>query len=81
MYTCFILQKKNMSQSHENHIKHLKQTVKVANRAMSMGRHPFGAILVGPENQILAEQGNINTLNHAENTLCRVACKDLSIKV
>ncbi|KAI8065665.1 zinc-binding CMP/dCMP deaminase [Gongronella butleri] len=54
-------------------IAHLRRTVAVAKRAMDLGRHPFGAILVGPDNQILAEQGNIDTLNHAESTLARVA--------
>ena len=46
----------------------------VARRAMAMGRHPFGALLVAPDGEtVLAEQGNIDTVNHAESTLARTA--------
>ena len=46
----------------------------VARRAMAMGRHPFGAVLVAPDGEtVLAEQGNIDTVNHAESTLARTA--------
>lgn len=61
--------------SHDQMVLHLKHTVKVAARAKSFGRHPFGSILVGPDNEtVLLEQGNIDTLHHAESTLCHVAC-------
>ena len=44
----------------------------VARRAMAMGRHPFGALLVAPDGEtVLAEQGNIDTVHHAEATLAR----------
>ena len=46
----------------------------VAQRAMAMGRHPFGALLLAPDGEtVLAEQGNIDTENHAESTLARTA--------
>lgn len=46
----------------------------VALRAMAMGRHPFGALLLAPDGDtVLAEQGNIDTVNHAESTLARQA--------
>lgn len=46
----------------------------VARRAMAMGRHPFGAVLVAPDHEtVLAEQGNIDTVHHAEATLARHA--------
>lgn len=52
----------------------LLKAVTVAHKIMEEGHHPFGSILVGPDNEtVLIEQGNINTLNHAESTLCRVA--------
>ncbi|CAN5580599.1 nucleoside deaminase [soil metagenome] len=39
-----------------------------------MGRHPFGALLVAPDNEtVLLEQCNVDTVNHAESTLARVA--------
>jgi tRNA(Arg) A34 adenosine deaminase TadA len=61
--------------SHEDMIKCLKRTIIVAARSMTLGHHPFGAMVVGPEGNILAEQGNIDTLNHAESTVCRIVCK------
>jgi len=46
----------------------------VARRAMAMGHHPFGALLLAPDGAtVLAEQGNIDTVNHAESTLARSA--------
>lgn len=52
----------------------LRRADAVARRAMAMGRHPFGAVLVAPDGEtVLAEQGNIDTVNHAEATLARHA--------
>jgi tRNA(Arg) A34 adenosine deaminase TadA len=46
----------------------------VARRAMEAGHHPFGAILVAPDGRtVLMEQGNVNTVNHAESVLAREA--------
>ena len=54
--------------------RHLIRANEVAQRAAAMGRHPFGALLVAPDGEaVLAEQGNINTVNHAESTLARHA--------
>lgn len=62
--------------THDQMVQHLRHTIKVASRAKSFGRHPFGSILVGPDHEtVLLEQGNIDTLHHAESTLCHVACK------
>ena len=52
----------------------LRRADTVARRAMAMGRHPFGAVLIAPDGEtVLAEQGNIDTVNHAESTLARSA--------
>lgn len=52
----------------------LARANRVAERAMAMGRHPFGAVLIAPGGEVLlAEQGNINTTHHAESTLARHA--------
>jgi len=60
--------------SPEQITKHLRRANDVARRAAGMGRHPFGALLVAPDGEtVLAEQGNINTVNHAESTLARAA--------
>ncbi len=50
----------------------LRRADGVARRALEMGRHPFGALLLAPDGEtVLAEQGNIDTVNHAESTLAR----------
>jgi len=52
----------------------LRRANAVALRALAMGRHPFGALLLAPDGDtVLAEQGNIDTVNHAESTLARQA--------
>ena len=54
--------------------RHLRRANEVARRAAAMGRHPFGALLVAPDGEtVLAEQGNIDTVHHAEATLARTA--------
>ena len=53
---------------------HLRRANAVAERAMALGRHPFGALLVAPDHEtVLAEQGNVDTVNHAESVLARTA--------
>jgi tRNA(Arg) A34 adenosine deaminase TadA len=55
-------------------VRHLRRANDVARRAVELGHHPFGAILVGPDQEtVLLEQCNIDTVNHAESTLARVA--------
>ena len=47
--------------SPEQTIRQLRRADQVARRAMAMGRHPFGALLVAPDGEtVLAEQGNID---------------------
>ncbi len=36
----------------------LRKSFDVARRALENGTHPFGAILVGPDGEVLLEQGN-----------------------
>ena len=58
----------------EQAARHLRRANEVARRATSLGRHPFGAILVAPDGEtVLAEQGNVDTVNHAESVLARTA--------
>ena len=46
----------------------------LARRAMDAGHHPFGAMLVAPDHEtVLLEQGNIDSVNHAEAVLARAA--------
>ena len=64
--------------SREQQVRFIRQSVKIARRALRNGRHPFGCILVSEDDEILFTQGNIDTLNHAEATLCRTAWSNLS---
>jgi tRNA(Arg) A34 adenosine deaminase TadA len=58
----------------EQMLRHLRRANAIAKRAVAMGRHPFGAILVGPDHEtVLLEQGNAGTVNHAEAVLARTA--------
>lgn len=54
--------------------RHLRRANEVARAALARGRHPFGAVLVGPDDEtVLLEQGNVDGVNHAEAVLARVA--------
>ena len=44
--------------------------------ALAQGRHPFGALLLAPDHEtVLAEQGNLDSVNHAEAVLARHAAQ------
>lgn len=63
----------------EQALAHLRRANQVARRAASLGRHPFGALMVAPDGiTVLAEQGNIDTVHHAEATLARTASLNFS---
>jgi tRNA(Arg) A34 adenosine deaminase TadA len=60
-------------------IAHLQRANEVAHRATLLGRHPFGAILVAPDGEtVLAEQGNVDGVNHAESVLARTAATNFA---
>lgn len=51
----------------------------VGRRAIALGKHPFGAVLVAPDKKtVLLTQCNIDTVNHAESTLARIAATNFS---
>lgn len=52
---------------------HIRAADAVARAAMEHGHHPFGAVLVGPDDRILMRQGNLDTVRHAEAEICRRA--------
>lgn len=63
----------------EQLIRHLRRANAVAAQAMSLGRHPFGTILVAPDFEtVLAEQGNVDQVNHAEAVLARSAASNFA---
>ena len=65
--------------SPEQVCRHLRHANEVAKRAMANGHHPFGALLVAPDGEtVLAEQCNVDTVNHAESVLARMAAQNYS---
>jgi tRNA(Arg) A34 adenosine deaminase TadA len=54
----------------------LRRANTVAQAALAGGHHPFGALLVAPDGQtVLMEQGNVDSVNHAESVLAREAAR------
>ena len=54
--------------------RHLRRANAVAQDTAAKGRYPFGAVLVAPDGEtVLLEHGNVDTVNHAEAVLARVA--------
>jgi len=48
----------------------------VARAALDAGHHPFGAVLVAADGEtVLLEQGNVDTVEHAEAVLAREAAR------
>jgi tRNA(Arg) A34 adenosine deaminase TadA len=63
----------------EQAVRHLRRANEVALAAAAKGRHPFGAVLVAADGEtVLLEQGNVDTVNHAEAVLARVAAHRFS---
>jgi tRNA(Arg) A34 adenosine deaminase TadA len=54
---------------------HLRAADGVAREAARHGHHPFGCVLVGPDDRILMRQGNVDTGRHAESEICRRAAE------
>lgn len=52
----------------------LRRANDVARRSVGQGHHPFGAVLVAADGDtVLLEQGNVDSVNHAEAVLARTA--------
>jgi tRNA(Arg) A34 adenosine deaminase TadA len=65
--------------THTQMLRHLQRANEIAIRARQFGHHPFGAILVAPDHEaVLLEQGNVDTVNHAEAVLVRIAHMNFS---
>lgn len=62
----------------EQMIAHIREANDVARATAAHGHHPFGAVLVGPDDGILMRQGNIDTVHHAESELARRAAASYS---
>lgn len=57
----------------------LRAANQVAKDWMRFGHHPFGAVLLAPDNeQVLMQQGNLGVVRHAETELARRAAEVFS---
>jgi tRNA(Arg) A34 adenosine deaminase TadA len=56
---------------------YLQLSIQVADKAAAAGNHPFGSVLLDEKGEVLMEQGNVNTVQHAEVELARRACEDI----
>jgi tRNA(Arg) A34 adenosine deaminase TadA len=66
--------------TNNEHISLLLRCVEISKRARAAGNTPFGALLTGPDGEVLLEQGNIeltehDCTGHAETALMRTASK------
>ncbi|MDL2294159.1 nucleoside deaminase [Ruminococcaceae bacterium OttesenSCG-928-D13] len=64
----------------ERDIEYLRAAIRAGERARAAGNHPFGAVLVDGDGNILLEQGNVEVTEHdhtghAETALARAASK------
>jgi len=69
----------------DNDIGHLKTAISVAWRAREHGNHPFGAVLVDENNQVVLQAENTVTTErdatgHAETNLVRLATQQFSLE-
>lgn len=56
--------------------RHLQHAQRLSNAAAAAGRHPFAALLVAADGEtVLLEQGNVDSVNHAESVLARTAAE------
>ncbi len=67
-----------------DHLRFLDHAIDVSRRAVEAGNRPFGAILVGPQGDVLAEMGNVEVTEHrctghAETALVEVASRDFTV--
>jgi tRNA(Arg) A34 adenosine deaminase TadA len=57
-------------------VRALRRANAVARAALDAGHHPFGAVLVAADGRtVLLEQGNVDTVEHAESVLAREAAR------
>ncbi len=71
--------KQGLSPTPEQVARHLRHCNEIAAHAVELGRHPFGAVLVGPDQEtVLMTQCNVNTVDHAESVLARNASLNYS---
>ena len=70
--------------THAADLQHLERSIALADEAVTDGNHPFGAVLVSTEGNILAEGKNSHSIDrgpgHAEANLAREAARLFDIE-
>ncbi len=73
-----------MSDQRLKDIEYIRKATEVAARSQASGAHPFGAILVGPDGDVLLEEFNgfptDGDPGHAETNLARAAARKFSVE-
>ncbi|MBB6675455.1 nucleoside deaminase [Cohnella nanjingensis] len=64
----------------ERHLSYIRRCIEVSRKARASGNTPFGCILVGPDGEVLREQGNVEITEHvctghAETSLMQAVSK------
>ena len=63
-------------------IEHLRDTIRIASDSRASGNHPFGALLVGPDGEVLRQSGNTYSTQggtgHAELNVASEAARSFS---
>lgn len=63
----------------EDDLKYLRETIELAKASRDSGNHPFGAILIGPDDEVLLQSGNTfkkdKGVGHAEANVARAASR------
>lgn len=68
--------------SHAQIVALLRRAQAIAERAAAEGHHPFGALLAAPDHEtVLMEQGNVDSVDHAEAVLAREAARRMPADV
>jgi tRNA(Arg) A34 adenosine deaminase TadA len=76
---CLAFGYKNAAMTPEQQMQHLRHAGRVARAAMAEGHHPFGAVLIDADHEtVLLEQGNVDTVEHAESLLARRAAREFT---
>ncbi|KAG7446818.1 cytidine deaminase-like protein [Guyanagaster necrorhizus] len=78
-YTSELMPMRPSTPSRDEMLKHLNHSIAIQKRAVTFGKRPFGAILVGPESEVLLTHQSIDVVNHAEASLARLAVTHYSL--
>ncbi len=69
---------------HDEDLRHLERSIALADEAVTEGNHPFGAVLVAANGEVLAEGKNSHSIDrgpgHAEANLARDAARRFDIE-